>query len=108
MELKDCFVPSGTLCWDCERACGQCSWSERDPETDQIRYEPVPGWTAVPTVLPSNNTFNRDNPRNRSYKVLACPLYIKTPPRESSALELTEEQDRWYRALHGIPTRRDF
>ena len=67
MELKDCFVPSGTLCWDCERACGQCSWSERDPETDQIRYEPVPGWTAVPTVLPSNNTFNRDNPRNRSY-----------------------------------------
>ena len=70
--------------------------------------EEDPSLSGVSTVLPSNNTFNRDNPRNRSYKVLACPLYIKTPSRESSALELTEEQDRWYRALHGIPVRRDF
>ena len=95
-------VPSGTLCWDCERACGGCSWTEWDRDTDQIRYEPVPGWTAIPTVLPSNNTFSQDHPSNRSYKVIACPLYVKTLPRESSALELTEAQDRWYRELHGI------
>lgn len=35
-----------TLCWSCARACGGCSWTERDPVTHAIRFEPVKGWEA--------------------------------------------------------------
>ena len=49
-----------TLCWDCARACGGCEWSRAvDPE-------PVPGWTARPTVN-GNGT--------ESYLVEDCPLF---------------------------------
>lgn len=40
-----------TLCWSCARACGGCSWTERDPVTHAIRFEPVKGWKAEKTTI---------------------------------------------------------
>lgn len=56
-----------TLCLSCARCYGDCPWSERDPETKHIKFQPVPGWTA-------EATWNRGC--GASYRVVACPLYV--------------------------------
>lgn len=66
-----------TLCWRCENACGRCSWTEVDPDTQQIRYQPVPGWVAIPTTL----SMGRPARPQRSYQVLTCPEFDPTPDR---------------------------
>ena len=55
-----------TLCWDCAKACGRCSWS------DHWKHRPVKGWTAVEHRL-------RVNKGNfvTSYLVTACPEFEK-------------------------------
>lgn len=59
-----------TLCWDCENACGRCSWSRK--------FIPVDGWDAIPTkVLVWNTT--QDGERIRvyvdSFDVYSCPEF---------------------------------
>ncbi len=66
-----------SLCWRCENACGRCSWSEVDPDTKKIRYQPVPGWVAVPTMV----TMGRPSSPVQSYQVLTCPEFDPTPER---------------------------
>ena len=56
-----------TLCLSCAKCYGDCPWSERDPETKRIKFQPVPGWTA-------EATWKRGC--GASYHVLACPLYV--------------------------------
>ena len=56
-----------TLCLSCGRCYGDCPWSERDPETKRIKFQPVPGWTA-------EATWKRGC--GASYHVVACPLYV--------------------------------
>lgn len=65
-------IVGANICFDCERACGGCSWTEVDPETGKLRWEPVPGWTAEPTVLKigSNQTGLR---YQETYHITACP-----------------------------------
>lgn len=53
-----------TLCWDCARACGGCSWS------NHWEHRPVAGWTAVETRVRMNN-----NEYEPSYIVIACPEF---------------------------------
>ena len=48
-----------TLCWECARAYGLCSWSKF--------FLPVEGWEATPT----------QNKRTTSFRVHSCPLLIK-------------------------------
>lgn len=66
------------LCWDCEKACGRCSWS-RD-------FIPVPGWKATPTKL--------NVERNRivdSYEVHECPEFeILNIKNEDELLKLVK------------------
>ena len=52
------------LCYSCKKACGGCSWSKK--------FEPVEGWTAVPTII--RNGF-RNHQDTQSYKITACPEY---------------------------------
>lgn len=52
-------VEKPQLCWGCAKACGGCSWSKR--------FEPVPGWTAVPTLLCE---------RIPSYRITECPEFV--------------------------------
>ena len=44
---------SETLCWDCAKACGRCSWSSN--------FVPVDGWEAIPC--------------GKSYEVVRCPEF---------------------------------
>lgn len=53
-----------TLCWECLRAGGDCSWSRHG--------EPVEDWLAIETAVK-----NRTYASLVSYEVLDCPLFIK-------------------------------
>lgn len=50
------------LCWTCQRACGDCSWSQS--------LIPVEGWTATPSSI---KTTGKEEP---TYHIELCPLYI--------------------------------
>lgn len=64
------------ICFDCARACGGCPWSEIDPETGKVRFEPVPGWTATPTTI--KNWHSSDGSTvAETYHITACPLFTK-------------------------------
>lgn len=70
-----------SICFDCERACGGCCWSEVDTETDKIRFQPVPGWKARKTTIKINNKWEY------SYFVYECPLFIKSPEKTENIIE---------------------
>ena len=52
-----------TLCWDCGRATGECSWS--------ARLVPVEGWVAKPT---KKTTYSGEE---SSYIVQECPQFVR-------------------------------
>lgn len=60
-----------TLCWDCAKAIGQCSWSNYNTR------KPVKGWTATPTIIHQSHMTDV-----HSFNVTACPEFIKDPPRK--------------------------
>lgn len=82
------------ICFDCRRACGGCSWSAYDRETDRIRFEPVTGWTAEPAVIFSGSVGGRRY-EIVTWHITACPLFIPDPPRKRAPGELTVEQLKW-------------
>jgi hypothetical protein len=51
-----------SICWDCERACTGCSWSQE--------FIPVKGWKAIPTKMKQ-----RDNQYVGTYIVCECPQF---------------------------------
>ena len=56
---------SDTLCWECKKATGYCSWSHC--------LEPVEGWTAIKANSPR---YNGEKLRNKpSYIVIDCPEF---------------------------------
>lgn len=86
------------ICFDCENYAGGCCWTEVDPETNKIRFEPVPGWTAEKhsTLVP----YTRDGKEFvrviDTYHITDCPLQVKTPPRkaETPQAKKIEQMDR--------------
>lgn len=55
------------LCWDCEKATGGCSWSEKD------KAEPIPGWDAEPDVM------NSDTDREvQTFRIYYCPQFVQS------------------------------
>lgn len=74
-----------TLCWRCEKACGDCSWSDGS-------FTPVEGWKARKTTLPNNYIYTD------SYLVYECPLFVddthrynKSPKRNIFENEVVKE-----------------
>lgn len=51
-----------TLCWDCAKATGGCSWCDE--------FKPVKGWTAKKTEIKVQSGNNL-----KSYVVIDCPLF---------------------------------
>jgi len=105
MALEQYLVPYGSsanLCFDCRRACGGCSWSAVDPETGEIRYEPVPGWTAEPTIL-FDGSYRDRRRKIPTMHITACPLFVPDPPRKSDPAEFSLAQLwvflRWERGI---------
>ena len=52
-----------TICWDCSKACGECSWS------DHWKHKPVKGWKAI------RNDLHCKDITVESYVVLECPEF---------------------------------
>jgi hypothetical protein len=53
-----------TLCWECARATGGCSWSRE--------FIPVKGWKAKKTKIKDERYYRYYS----SYLVLKCPLFV--------------------------------
>ena len=51
-----------TLCWDCAKAVGYCSWSSE--------FKPVKGWTAEKKEIKVQSGTNV-----KSYLIYECPLF---------------------------------
>ena len=83
------------ICFDCQNACGRCSWTEINPDTKRPRFEPVPGWTAKPVLL--NVGGMRDRARLiETYHVTQCPQFIPDGQRKTDGRELTEQQSKHF------------
>lgn len=68
-----------TLCWECEKACGKCSWSRN--------FKPVKGWDAKPTQIFQYTTGvgrKRYSYYTDSFDVYECPEFepLKMPSEE--------------------------
>ena len=59
-----------TLCWDCRKAIGMCSWS------DHWEHRPVDGWTAVRNDMKSNSGEDTE-----SWIVFSCPEFEPDEPK---------------------------
>ena len=55
-----------TLCWDCAKACGGCSWSDYSTRT------PVEGWNATENLITI-----RVGMLDKSYCVHDCPEFVR-------------------------------
>ena len=92
MALTDYLIPVGqntNICFNCQKACGDCSWSAIDPATKKPKFEPVPGWTAKKVML----NLGRNKTKNifaETYHITACPEFVPDLPRNSSPLELSD------------------
>lgn len=53
------------LCWNCEKACGRCSWSKS--------FTPVPGWKAIPTKIQADNHSRYSHVD--SFDIYECPEF---------------------------------
>ena len=61
-------MSNNQLCWDCEKAYGQCSWLKN--------FKPVKGWVAKPNKI---KTCTKDGGFYyiESYLIEKCPLFKK-------------------------------
>lgn len=55
-----------SLCWYCQNACGNCSWSRT--------LKPVEGWEV--NIIDIQHKANNKTYITQSYKVINCPEYI--------------------------------
>ena len=107
MALEDYLVPYNArtnICFDCQNACGGCSWTAVDPKTEKIKFEPVPGWTAKEVSLIVGCYGHNKRTIVNTYHITACPQFKndKRKRSESNDLEVTDEQfaailSRWKR-----------
>lgn len=88
------------ICFNCQNACGGCSWSELDPDTRKPRFEPVPGWTAKPVLL-HVATSKKKPIIIETYRVTACPQFIPDAARKANFDSLTDEQCKQLESLGG-------
>lgn len=62
------------LCWDCRKAVGGCSWSDKG--------EPVSGWEAAPSVHADGKIYG--------YNITACPEFEHDGPEDRTQLSNKE------------------
>lgn len=87
MAIEKYFVPesSANICFDCQNACGGCSWS--------IDFTPVPGWTAEKKMIKAGS--KRDGVRwIETFRITACPEFVKDEPRHRVWLAARSAKNR--------------
>lgn len=76
MQNVDFSSVTTNICFDCKKAVGGCSWSEK--------FEPVEGWKAEPSIIAGYI---------ESYYITECPLFERDEPRDpKKPVALTAEQ----------------
>ena len=65
------------ICIDCKKSAGLCSWSAVDRKTGELKFEPVPGWTAEKVKLRIQGDKNGNVRYADTYSIKACPLFEK-------------------------------
>lgn len=84
-KAEDGYPIVTSLCWDCAKCGGDCSWS-RD-------FEPVPGWDAEERMLYFFRSNLCDYEREeRSFYVKKCPEFER-----DSYFDLGEKNSKWLR-----------
>ena len=64
------------ICVYCKNALGGCSWSELDPDTNNVRFEPVPGWTAEKSCVGIERAWGKERVIE-TYHITACPQFVR-------------------------------
>ena len=68
------------ICFDCEKACGGCPWSEVDLTTGKVKFQTVPGWKTVKKIRRTNGVPEVVN------QIVGCPLFERTPDRRVNSV----------------------
>lgn len=79
------------ICFDCQKACGGCSWSALDFVTLKPKFEPIPGWTATKVTLKTGHP-GKPYAYTTTYHITQCPEFVPDVKRKSANAELSEEQ----------------
>ena len=79
MSLEDYLYKSVQKCWECKNAYGGCPWTEVDPDTKRVKFQPVPGWTAKP-IRRSFGNGKKGPVVMDTYRITECPLYVPDEP----------------------------
>ncbi len=74
-----------TLCWECAKSCGECSWARE--------FKPVEGWEAKPT------TIKGEGYKYRSYRVISCPQFQPDKKRIITYAEIAKLLEKSERTL---------
>lgn len=69
----------GTICWNCCKATGNCSWSKN--------FTPIDGWKAKKTILNLGYSAYSGRPKKAvSYIVKQCPEFEPDDPRTQACI----------------------
>ena len=74
IDAIEASIHGGTLCSDCKKAVGRCSWSGVAPDGKTLLFQPVTGWKAVKTKI--SGTCRGSNCME-SYRVISCPEFVR-------------------------------
>ena len=85
------------ICFDCQKACGGCSWSALD-ENGEPKFEPVPGWTAEETIVLGGYYSNGEAKHFPSYHITECPEFVRDEPRTGTDREMQDSAFAWLMA----------
>lgn len=72
--ISNVYRKLGSLCWDCQKAVGRCSWSRR--------FEEVEGWTAIRRDVQCGRDADDLPLLVKSYFVIDCPEFIQDEVRK--------------------------
>lgn len=79
-NIPDLKTDNGcNICFDCQNACGGCSWTAVDTTKrgKPIKFEPVDGWDAE-LVYRKGNTGTIV----KTYSIKSCPQFVPDEPRK--------------------------
>ena len=69
----------GTICWNCAKSTGNCSWSRE--------FTPIDGWKAKKTILNLGYSAYSGRPKKAaSYIVKKCPEFEPDKPRTQACI----------------------
>lgn len=73
-NIRNNYMETDTLCWDCANAYGDCEWTEEGTD-GKTAFQPVPGWKVKQRKILRGETFEELT------RVVECPKFLPEPGR---------------------------